>query len=173
VFAAASPDSWSVPLREFEWKEAVIVHRQEGAMKWPQIRERRKSQAKCKKRGLCFGSWPRETCGCWNLKRLAFVCWQIHGLLITKPSGTRPGSTLVREVVTGSFFEINFLVDFITKRFVFVGALWCDVAGPSESQQRGGFPGDLTMEYVNSVDAILISQVHVTCNYLCIVFNPS
>lgn len=30
--------------------------------------------------------------------------------------------------------------------------------GRSQSRQKGGFPGDLTMEYVNSVDAILISQ---------------
>ncbi|KAG0591004.1 hypothetical protein KC19_1G142000 [Ceratodon purpureus] len=31
-------------------------------------------------------------------------------------------------------------------------------SGRSESRQKGGFPGDLTMDYVNSVDALLISQ---------------
>ena len=48
------------------------------------------------------------------------------------------------------------------------------IAGRSESRQKGGFPGDLTMDYVNSVDALLISQVHfscVSCSYSWIVFN--
>lgn len=39
----------------------------------------------------------------------------------------------------------------------------CDLAGRSQSRLKNGLPGDLTMESVNSVDAILICQV---CFYM-------